>query len=74
MVTGADARALAMPGLGTEARTASADEAVAFAAAHISEHDAIFPAARLERGASVRARGHANHADIRAAIDRAEHA
>ncbi|WP_052192416.1 AAA family ATPase [Sphingomonas sp. Ant H11] len=74
MVAGAEARALAMPGLGTDARTAAADEAVVFAAAHISEHDAIFPAARLERDAAIRARGHATHADIRAAINRAEHA
>jgi conjugative relaxase-like TrwC/TraI family protein len=74
MVAGAEARALAMPDLGTEARMATADEAVAFAAAHISEHDAIFSAARLEREAGVKARGHATHADIRAAIDRAENA
>ena len=74
MVAGAEARALAMPGLGTDARTAAADEAGVFAAAHISEHDAIFPAARLERDAAIRARGHATHADIRAAINRAEHA
>lgn len=51
---------------------AAADEAVAFAAAHISEHDAIFPAA-TRRDAGIRAPRHATHADARAAIDRAEH-
>lgn len=74
MVAGAEARALAMPGLGTETRMAAADAAVTFAATHISEHDSTFPAARLERDAALRARGHATHADIRAAIDRAQHA
>lgn len=74
MIADAEARAAARTGLDHDQRTHAANRAVAFAAAKLSERDATFSAAKLEREAGDAARGHAAHADIRAAIDRAEHA
>lgn len=74
IVAQAEARAAARPTLGTRARMLAADQAVAFASQHISERDAVFSAAALERAAGDAARGHATNADIVAAIARAEHA
>lgn len=72
MVAQAEARSIATPGSSAADRTAAADQALAFAAAKLSERDATFAAAHLEREASMRARGAATHADILAAIARAE--
>lgn len=72
IVAGAEARAAELPTLGTRARMHAADQAVADAAAHISERDAVFTAAALERHAGNAARGHATNSDIVAAIARAE--
>ncbi len=74
IVAQAEARAAARPTVGTRARKLAADQAVAFAAEHISERDAVFIAATLERAAGHAARGHATNRDIVAAIARAEHA
>lgn len=72
MVTAAEARALARPNLGTIQRMAEADKAVAFAMAKLSEREAVFTAADLEREAARKPAGAANHADVIAAIARAE--
>ena len=74
MIANAEARAAARTGLDHDQRTHAADRAVAFAAAKLSERDATFSAAKLEREAGDAARGHAAHVDIRAAIDRVEQA
>jgi Ribbon-helix-helix protein, copG family len=74
IVAEAQARAARRPTLGTAARMRAADQAVAFAAEHISERDAVFTAATLERQAGDAARGHATNSDIVAAIARTERA
>lgn len=72
MVTAAEARALARPNLGTIQRMAEADKAVAFAMAKLSEREAVFTAADLEREAARKPAGAATHADVIAAIAAAE--
>lgn len=72
MVTAAEARAGARPGLGTIQRMAEADKAVALGMAKLSEREAVFTAADLEREAARKAAGAATHADVIAAIARAE--
>lgn len=72
MVAAAEARALARPNLGTIQRMAEADKAVSFATAKLSEREAVFTAADLEREAARKAAGAATHADVLAAIARAE--
>ncbi|HEX7821288.1 MAG TPA: hypothetical protein VF463_11790 [Sphingobium sp.] len=72
MVRQAEARAADRPHLGTIQRIAAADRAVAFAAAKLSEREAVFTAATLEREAGDAARGTATHADVIAAIVCAE--
>lgn len=57
---------------GTRARMRVADQAVAWATAHIGERDAVFAAAALEREAGGHAFGKAFPSDIVAAIARAE--
>ena len=74
MVAQAEARAARQTTLGTDARMREADHAVAFAAQHIAEREAVFSAATLERQSGDAVRARATHADIVAAIDRAERA
>lgn len=74
LIAETEARAAARTGLGIDQRTDAADRAVAFAAAKLSERDATFSSAQLERHAGDATRGHATHADVVAAIDRAERA
>jgi len=73
IVAQTEARAARQTTLGTRERMLEADKAVAFAAQHIAEREAVFSAAALERQAGDAARGAATHADVIAAIDRAEH-
>ena len=73
LVAKAEARA-AEASLGTRARMRVADQAVAYATAHIGERDAVFAAAALEREAGDHAFGKAFLSDIVAAIARAERA
>lgn len=70
MIAQAEARSTFLPSV-TD-RTAAAEAALRFAAAMLSERDATFSAAQLEREASIRARGSATHADILTAIAQAE--
>jgi len=72
MVTEAEARAAARPRLGTIQRIVEADKAVTFAMAKLSEREAVFTAADLEREAGHKAAGTATHGDVVAAIARAE--
>ena len=72
MVAEAEARTVAQPSLSTRQRMPAADRAVALATAAISERQATFSAASVEREAGDAAQGRATHADIRAAIARAE--
>ncbi len=74
IVAQAEASAAERPTLGARARMLEADQAVAFASQHISEREAVFTAANLERQAGDAARGLVTNADIVAAIARAEHA
>ncbi|MCV0382818.1 MAG: relaxase domain-containing protein [Erythrobacter sp.] len=72
MVAQAEARSTFLPQPSATDRSAAAETALRFAAAMLSERDATFSAAQLEREASIRARGSATHADILAAIAHAE--
>lgn len=68
----AKARADIASNLGTIQRFAEADKAVAFAMEKLSEREAVFTAADLEREAAQKAGGFATYSDIVFAIARAE--
>ncbi|MDM7955927.1 MobF family relaxase [Blastomonas sp.] len=72
LVDAAEAQAVGRPNLGTIRRMAEADKAVSFAMAKLSERQAVFTAADLEREAGQKASGAATHGDVVAAIARAE--
>ncbi|GAA3693679.1 hypothetical protein GCM10022268_00730 [Sphingomonas cynarae] len=72
LVADAEARAAGLPVPTPRQRRLAADQAVASGAAHLAERESVFPVARLERAAGDAGRGRVAHADILAAITRAE--
>lgn len=71
LVADAEARAAGSPVPTPHQRRHAADLALAHAAEHVAERDAVFSAAVLERAAGDAGRGHVPHADIITAITRA---
>ena len=72
IVAEAEARSINQAAINKRAQQQAADKAVTFARQHISEREAVFSAASLERQAGDAVRGQATHAQIVAAIARAE--
>jgi conjugative relaxase-like TrwC/TraI family protein len=72
LIADAEARAAGLPVPTPRQRRLAADQAVASGAAHLAERESVFSAARLERAAGNAGRGRVAHADILAAITRAE--
>ncbi len=72
LVAEAEARAAGLPVPTPRERRFMADQAVDAAAEHVSECDAVFPAAVLGRAAGDAAHGRVSHIDTLAAVARAE--